>query len=102
MKPSLSTEVLDGIMKLGVVERAIHEGDATVFVWAANAEEQMDALLAELLSNRIKRYALNPESQTLFNSMLMAGALKGDSDQEILKRALASFALAALDIEIPQ
>lgn len=99
---SLATEVIDGIIRLGVVEKAIHEGDATIFVWAANAEEQIDALLSELLANRIKRYAVDPKSQTLFNSMLMAGALNGDTDPEILKRALASFALEALDIEIPK
>ena len=39
--------IIDAVIRAGAIETAIQEGDATIFVWAANAPEQVEAALAE-------------------------------------------------------
>jgi len=44
---SLGEILIDAVIRAGAIESAIQAGDATVFVWAANAPEQIEAALAE-------------------------------------------------------
>lgn len=39
--------IINAVIRAGALESAIHEGDATLFIWSANAAEQIEAALAE-------------------------------------------------------
>lgn len=39
--------VIDAVIRAAAVESAICVGDSTIFVWSANAPEQVEAALAE-------------------------------------------------------
>ncbi len=97
---SLAAEIVESIIELGLVEKAIIEGDSTIFVWAANYEEQLEARLAEILGRRIKAHAKNPETIVEFEGLVKYGVDKGDSAQFAETLALCGFALKALEIKI--
>ncbi len=39
--------VIDAVIRSGAIERMIEEGDSKIFVWKANAVEQIEAALVE-------------------------------------------------------
>lgn len=39
--------IVDVVIRAAALEGAVLEGDATIFVWSANAPEQIEAALAE-------------------------------------------------------
>lgn len=39
--------IVDVVIRVAALEGAVLEGDATIFVWSANAPEQIEAALAE-------------------------------------------------------
>ncbi len=97
---SLATEIVESIIELGLVEKAIIEGDSTIFVWAANYEEQLEARLGEILGNRIRQHAKNPDSINEFLDLVTHGIRKGDSIEVASSLAACGFALKALEIKI--
>lgn len=39
--------IIDAVVRAAALEKAIHVGDSTIFVWAANATEQIEAAIRE-------------------------------------------------------
>lgn len=47
MKTTAGHAIVQAVIRAGAVEQAIVEENGTVFVWAANADEQIEAALDE-------------------------------------------------------
>lgn len=97
---NLGNEIIQAVIRADAIERAIHEGDATIFVWKANAAEQIEAALSLVIQDRIRRFASSEKSVMDMAGLLKVGTEKGAPFHDIAARINANTLLNFFQIEI--
>ena len=97
---NLGHEIIQAIIRADAIERAIFEGDATIYVWKANAAEQIEAALSPVIQQKIRDFAKSEGAIMDVAGLLKVGAERGAPFQEIATRINASTLLNFFEIEI--
>lgn len=71
---SIGHAIIDAVIRADAVESArVPENGSVVFVWKANAAEQIEAALRETMLPHIHSFASQPENQSQLLALLKVG-----------------------------
>jgi len=98
----LGQHIVDSVAESGAIERMIQEGDARIFVWATNANEQVEAAFLRRMDAEARAFVADEKNLVDFVSLLKVGSEKGHSAREISRRVIAHTLLQFLGIDPTQ
>lgn len=101
LQDSLGDAIVDAVIASKAVEQMVkaEDSDALVFVWAANAQEQLEAAFLPWMENLIRKSAKDDDliDESLY--MLKIGYERGDPIKEVVRRMIAGFCLRMMNID---